>query len=308
MNRVLDFIDQHLDTPLDLTVLAGVANFSAYHFHRVFAAWMGETLGDYSRRRRLEVAALRLATGSTAVLEIALATGFGSGEAFARAFKLKFGCTPSAWRLGTDQRLAPQIMAMRDRNAHRNSNLDQVHSNVDQAPDDELGNHDGSYRPHGEIKMEVRIVDLPAVKIAYQRLIGPYGPQIGELWRGSVYPWMAAHGLDGQPRYGIGHDDPSVTAPDKCRYDACVEVPGDFQVTGQASLATLPGGRYAVMQFKGTAATIGDAWMSMCRDWLPSSGFQYDARPAFEYFSKQSTRDPVTGVFDCELCIPVCPL
>jgi AraC family transcriptional regulator len=33
-----------------------------------------------------------------AILDIALATGFGSGEAFARAFKLKFGCTPTAWR------------------------------------------------------------------------------------------------------------------------------------------------------------------------------------------------------------------
>ena len=54
MNRVLDYIDLHLDQPLDLARLAGVANFSPFHFHRVFAAWMGETLGDYARRRRLE--------------------------------------------------------------------------------------------------------------------------------------------------------------------------------------------------------------------------------------------------------------
>ena len=46
MNRVLNYIDRHLDQPLDLRQLAEVANFSPYHFHRVFAAWMGETLGD----------------------------------------------------------------------------------------------------------------------------------------------------------------------------------------------------------------------------------------------------------------------
>ena len=41
MNAVLDHIDRHLDTPLDLAQLADVAHFSRFHFHRVFAAWMG---------------------------------------------------------------------------------------------------------------------------------------------------------------------------------------------------------------------------------------------------------------------------
>jgi len=56
MNRVLDHIDRHLDQPLALADLAAVANFSSFHFHRIFAAWMGETLGDYLRRRRLRSA------------------------------------------------------------------------------------------------------------------------------------------------------------------------------------------------------------------------------------------------------------
>ena len=92
MNRVMDYIDSHLAGDIDLAALADVAHFSPFHFHRLFAAWMGATLGDYVRRRRLEVAALQLA-GNTriSVLEVALGVGFGSGEAFARAFKLRFG-------------------------------------------------------------------------------------------------------------------------------------------------------------------------------------------------------------------------
>nr|WP_315217962.1 AraC family transcriptional regulator [uncultured Duganella sp.] len=114
MNRVLNYIDQHLDQPLDLRQLAEVANFSPYHFHRVFAAWMGETLGDYARRRRLEKAAFRLSCKpAVSVLETALATGFGSGEAFSRAFKLKFGCTPTEWRLAHAQLAAGKRPAMR---------------------------------------------------------------------------------------------------------------------------------------------------------------------------------------------------
>ena len=50
MHRVLAHIDAHLDEPLDLSSLAGVAHFSPFHFHRLFAAWTGETLGDYLRR------------------------------------------------------------------------------------------------------------------------------------------------------------------------------------------------------------------------------------------------------------------
>ena len=60
MHRVLEHIDRHLDERLELESLARVANFSSFHFHRLFAAWMGENVGEYLRRR-LEVGALRLA-------------------------------------------------------------------------------------------------------------------------------------------------------------------------------------------------------------------------------------------------------
>ena len=99
IHRVVAHIDRHLEEALDLDTLAAVAHFSSFHFHRLFRAWTGETLGDYVRRRRVETGALRLVTQpGSSVLEVALAVGFGSGEAFARAFKLRFGASPSAWR------------------------------------------------------------------------------------------------------------------------------------------------------------------------------------------------------------------
>ncbi len=110
MHRVVEYIDQHLDEPLELSTLAKVAHFSAFHFHRLFSAWMGETLGEYLRRRRLEVAALRLvAQPAVPVLNIALSVGFGSAEAFARAFKARFGCTATSWRQGEADRWTAQL-------------------------------------------------------------------------------------------------------------------------------------------------------------------------------------------------------
>ena len=99
MHRVVAYIDGHLDGMLDLATLAEVAHFSSFHFHRLFAAWMGETLGEYLRRRRVEVAAMRLAAQPRiTVLSVELSVGFGSAEAFTRAFNSRFRCSPTAWR------------------------------------------------------------------------------------------------------------------------------------------------------------------------------------------------------------------
>jgi AraC family transcriptional regulator len=61
-----------------------------------------------------------------------------------------------------------------------------------------------------------------------------------------VYPWLAANDQLGQPRYGICLDDPTITAPDKCRYDAGVEVRGEITVSGNSQTTTILGGQYAV--------------------------------------------------------------
>src|ERR1700674_4084889 len=196
MHRVLEHIDRQLDGPLELDALAAVANFSSFHFHRLFTAWMGETLGDYVRRRRLEMAALRLVSQPRLpVLQGALSVGFGSNEAFGRAFKTRFGATPTAWRKS-------QV-----------SNRDQLKSKLDQAPEPPSGNHG---------RMKVTIVDRQPTTVAYLRHVGPYGKPISDFWINTVAPWMETNGLYGQPRYGISHDDPGIAAPEKLRYDAAV--------------------------------------------------------------------------------------
>ncbi|HEX8407033.1 MAG TPA: GyrI-like domain-containing protein [Duganella sp.] len=153
--------------------------------------------------------------------------------------------------------------------------------------------------------MNVSVIDLPAAHVAYHRLIGPYGPGIGAFWRATVAPWIQSHGLDQQTCYGVGHDDPSITAPDRCRYDACVTVPDAFSCAGSADFATLPGGRYAVARFEGEPAAIADAWTWLTRNWLPDSGLQADDRPCFEMFSPDSMTNARSGPMVCDICIPV---
>ena len=121
-------------------------------------------------------------------------------------------------------------------------------------------------------------------------------------------PWAVTSNLMSCARYGISHDDPGITAPELCRYDACVEGAQDFVAAGAAFKTTLPGGRYAALAFKGSAADVVEGWTMLLRDWSPSSGLQLDARPCFEHDPLDAECDPQTGVFACEICIPVMPL
>ena len=298
MHRVLAYIDEHLDEQLDGVTLAGVAHFSAFHFHRLFSAWMGETLGDYRRRRRVEIAAVRLAAQPrTRILNIALSVGFGSAEAFTRAFKNRFGCSPTAWR---EQQSSQRL-------AKRNSS--QANSKNSQASQAVIVDHRVSQRLNKEMVMKVVLMDRQPASIAYFRHLGPYGESIARFWQETYVPWAAMNRLGADhARYGISYDDPSVTAPEQCRYDACAEVPADFVVTAGALKASIPGGKYAVLRFKGTVQQLGEAWAALLRDWLPSSSLQLDGRPCFEYYPKGAACDGATGEFECEVCIPVTPL
>lgn len=309
MHKVQAHIDQHLDQVLELAMLAEVAHFSAFHFHRLFAAWMGETFGDYLRRRRLEVAAMRLiGQPGTPVLDIALSVGFGSAEAFARAFKGRFGCTATEWRQGQAGRWASQLEALRRQHEAQHSNPGQPLRKQDQEGGAGLADHENSRQPVMEIPMKVQVIQRPEVKIAYLRYVGPYGQPISEFWHKVVSPWMETNQLFGKPRYGISHDDPGITSADKCRYDACVEVPSDFIAGGPCFTTTLPGGSYAKTRYYGSGRDIGDSWTGLLRDWLPASGMQLDARPCFEYYPIDAAYDAATCAFECDICIPVVPL
>jgi AraC family transcriptional regulator len=289
MHRVLAHIDRHLGDPLDLPTLAGVAHFSAFHFHRLFAAWMGETLGDYTRRRRVEVAAAKLsAQPRLTVLQAALDVGFGSSEAFSRAFKSHFGVSPSLWRA---KRHAEQRVSNSDHDAARPA-----------------ANNGASLNDMPRDALIVKIIERSPAKVAYLRQVGPYGPPVNQFWGTRVYPWLVANGLLGQPRYGIAHDDPSITDPAMCRYDAGAEVPPGFVTSLPAFVGEIAGGRYAVLHFKGNVLQVTDAWTRLLRDWLPSSGLQLDSRPCHEHYAPGVPDDMAPGVFECDICIPVAPL
>ena len=103
MQRVLDYIDRHLDGDLDLETVSRVAAFSKFHFHRQFTATFGLSVHRYVQLARLKRASHRLAyRDDESVTDIAMDAGYDAPDAFARAFRQRFGQSPSSFRKSPD--------------------------------------------------------------------------------------------------------------------------------------------------------------------------------------------------------------
>ncbi len=98
INRVLEYIQGHLEENTDLKTLSSIANISPYHFHRIFKSTIGESLAAYVQRLRLEYVAEQLKTSKKSLGKLAVQTGYSSEQALSRAFKKYFNLPPSVFK------------------------------------------------------------------------------------------------------------------------------------------------------------------------------------------------------------------
>src|SRR5689334_10536128 len=98
VSKALWYIESHFATAISLDDVAATSGVSRYHLSRVFAVATGHPVVRYIRGRRLTEAARALAGGAGDILAVALDHGYGSHEAFTRAFRDQFGVTPEAVR------------------------------------------------------------------------------------------------------------------------------------------------------------------------------------------------------------------
>ena len=300
LNRVLDYIEEHIGEELTLSELADVAAFSKYHFHRVFAALLGETLFSFIQRVRLERAATFLCNQpKKSVTGIALECGFSSPSVFSRVFRNRFGLSPSQWREGCGE-------------LTQDSNQGQTDRNGEQAPSGDPSYRMSQHHHNGRIPMEgtVTIEEIPTMDVAYVRHVGPYmGDEklFERLW-GRLIRWAEPRGLFKPPETQmlcVYHDNPDITDGDKLRTSVCISVPADTEVDGEIGKMRIDGGRYAACRFEVDASEYGDAWQWVYGTWLPGSGYQpADGAP----FERYPDPEPKDGKMTVDICIPVKPL
>ena len=269
--NVLTHIQAHLDENLDVARLAGIAHFSPYHFHRIFRGMVGETVIEHVRRLRLERAAFHLRYGRRRVTDISLDAGYDALEAFSRAFKNAFGCSPSAYRsAGKPPR-------------------PRTKSGVHFAADGRIR----SFQPvRGDHAMDVTIVEKKPQPVAFVRHTGPY-EEVGPAWE-RLCAWAGPKGLIGAETkfIGVSYDDPDVTDPEKIRYDACISLNEPVLPEGDIGVQELPGGTFAVTVHKGPYSGLKNVYDWLMGTWLPDNGYEAGGCPTQEVYLNAPDKVP----------------
>src|SRR5579859_2879070 len=106
-SKAAQLLTERLDDPPPLEELAAAAAISPFHFHRVWRALTGGTVRETVLRLRIEISQQLLASGGANVTEIAMASGFGTPQSFARAFRRQTGVTPTAYRENNASNVTP---------------------------------------------------------------------------------------------------------------------------------------------------------------------------------------------------------
>ncbi|HEX3022116.1 MAG TPA: AraC family transcriptional regulator [Lachnospiraceae bacterium] len=100
INDAIDYIEDHLESSLEVEDIAKAACSSRYHFQRTFHALTGFTVAEYIRNRRMTLAAQELMKGSSKIIDVALKYGYESPDAFTKAFQRLHGVTPLSMKKG----------------------------------------------------------------------------------------------------------------------------------------------------------------------------------------------------------------
>lgn len=270
--RVFEYIEQHLDEPMNVEQLGGVAYFSKFHFHRQFSEYTGLGVAAYVRILRLRRASYRLVfSRQERITDIALDAGFESPEAFSRAFKQAFGQSPSQFR---------------------KSPLWQPWSERFRLPPRERRE-----------KMDVKIVDFAETQVAVLAHRG--SPQKVNDSALVFIEWRKQSGLSPvktSRTFGVAYDDPERTDPERFRFDICGEVSGPVPENPQGVVTgVIPGGRCALVRHLGSHDRIGDSVYPLYRQWLPESGEELRDFPLFfqylNLFPEVAEHELVTDIY-----------
>ncbi|MYN29353.1 AraC family transcriptional regulator [Duganella levis] len=249
MQRVRDYIDEHLHDNLNLDLLCSVAAYSKYHFHRQFTATFGLSVHRYILLARMKRASYRLAyRGTQSITDIAMDAGYDAPDAFARSFRQRFGQSPSAFRKSPDWE--PWHFAFTPLDDARNKLMQKTFTTAD-----------------------VTIRDVPPTPVAMLEHRGHPATLGATIQR--FIAWRRAFNLHPKtsPTFNVWRSERRPESPADYSVDLCVGVPPLFEVSGgEMKASQIPGGRCAVLRVVGNTDNLEHAALYLYRDWLPASG------------------------------------
>lgn len=273
VSRALWYIESHFARALGLEEIAKVGGVSRFHLARLFTAVTGHSVFGYVRARRLTEAAKSLSRGAPDILSVALDAGYGSHEAFTRAFRDRFGPAPQ------------EVRAMRRID---NLPLQEPLRMTDTAP--------VTLDPPRIVQGAPMIIAGVAERYGHSGAAG-----IASQWQRLVPHLGSLPQQVGQATYGVMSDQRDGGA--SFQYLAGVEVSTTEGLPKDFSVVRVPAQTYGVFQHKGHVSTTQKTMDAIMRTWGPKSGYAPgDQVVFFERYGESF--DPITGLGGFEIWAP----
>ena len=270
INKVVAYINNHLDETLDLKTLANEAALSDFHFHRIFKALKGEAIGGYITRLRLEATARLLRYTALTIEEIAFNIGYETPASLSKAFKKQYGISPTEYRTNKDTYIMKK----------------------------EIINPDLALKAPKIVTLEPKNLIYIALTGAYGSL--DYGKAYEQLWAVIKAQKLFTKGIES---ICISYDDPKITEGSLQRSDVCLAIHKPATPQQEVSCKTLAGGKYAVFFYQGSYENLSQVYDTAVR-WVIDHQYTLREEPFFEKYLNDARRTPKEKL-KTEIYIPI---
>ena len=270
INKVVAYINNHLDETLDLKTLANEAALSDFHFHRIFKALKGEAIGGYITRLRLEATARLLRYTALTIEEIAFNIGYETPASLSKAFKKQYGISPTEYRTNKDTYIMKK----------------------------EIINPDLALKAPKIVTLEPKNLIYVALTGAYGSL--DYGKAYEQLWAVIKAQKLFTKGIES---ICISYDDPKITEGSLQRSDVCLAIHKPASPQEEVSCKTLAGGKYAVFFYQGSYENLSQVYDTAVR-WVIDHQYTLREEPFFEKYLNDARRTPKEKL-KTEIYIPI---
>ena len=270
INKVVAYINNHLDETLDLKTLANEAALSDFHFHRIFKALKGEAIGGYITRLRLEATARLLRYTALTIEEIAFNIGYETSASLSKTFQKQYGISPIEYRTNKDTYIMKK----------------------------EIINPDLALKTPKIVTLEPKNLIYVALTGAYGSL--DYGKAYEQLWAVIKAQKLFTKGIES---ICISYDDPKITEGSLQRSDVCLAIHKPATPQEEVSCKTLAGGKYAVFFYQGSYENLSQVYDTAVR-WVIDQQYTLREEPFFEKYLNDARRTPKEKL-KTEIYIPI---
>jgi len=267
-NEVLKHIHFNLDEKLDLEKLAKIASVSKYHFHRMMKSYLGESLGSYVNRIKIETGAKLLKYSETEISEIAYKIGYETPTSFNKAFKKQFGVTPTNFR----------------KNPNHSFEIGKIRTNT----------------KNFDLKVEEETIQ--PIKVLSNQSKGALGNGETDVVWEDLMSFAGKNGLLTMQTklFGIHWDDPSITLKHNLRYDACISITEDIKHP-RFVMKGISGGKYLCFTYKGDYENLIDVYDQIFKEYILTKNIVLREEVLFDQFlndkNNTKTEDLLTKIF-----------